>query len=222
MRRYIVSSISSFIAFIQFYTLDAQAAESVRTSARDLAEKLEIGDVVFIHVPTLLFKKVAAATESWANHVGIVTGRSGDDVIVAESRIPFSGATTLSRYLARSEGGRFEIRRLNTPLTEQQRKGVQAAALKREGILYDLGFNLHSHRQFCSRFTYEVLQEATGVKTGDVETFATLLAHNPKAGLAFWRVWYLGRIPWQRETVTPASMLNSPNLHTVLVGYAWN
>ncbi|HFV9620274.1 TPA: hypothetical protein ACIAMP_004850, partial [Salmonella enterica subsp. enterica serovar Muenchen] len=27
-----------------------------------------------------------------------------------------------------------------------------------------------------------------------------------KAGLRFWRFWFLGFIPWERKTVTPASI----------------
>lgn len=218
MRRYIALCVTAFIAFLQFQLLTAEAALAARADARNLAGKLETGDVIFIRIPTFLFKKVSAATDTWANHVGIVVDASAADPTIAESRIPFSGTTTLSRYIGRSERGRFEVSRLNTPLTGQQRRDVQSAALKREGILYDLRFNLYSHRQFCSRFVYEVLLESTGTKTGTVETFATLLRHNPKAQLGFWRIWYLGQIPWERETVTPASMLASPEMHTVFEG----
>jgi hypothetical protein len=55
---------------------------------------------------------------------------------------------------------------------------------------------------------------------GEIEDFSTLLTRNPDVDLTFWRVWYLGRIPWQRRTVTPASLLQSPRLHQVFDGYA--
>ncbi len=95
-----------------------------------------------------------------------------------------------------------------------------AAAQRRLGIFYDTGFDLHSGRQFCSRYASEVLAEATGVQVGEVETFATLLAHRPEVDLGFWRLWYFGRIPWARETVTPASMLRSPEVRTIFDGVA--
>lgn len=94
------------------------------------------------------------------------------------------------------------------------------AARKRSGILYDTGFDLRSRRQFCSRFVREVIDEATGIRLGEVESFATLLLHNPQADQKFWRVWYLGGIPWQRETVTPASLLRDDRLHVFFDGYA--
>jgi hypothetical protein len=111
------------------------------------------------------------------------------------------------------------VTRLNESLTVHQRRQVQSAALKRLGVLYDTGFDLHSNRQFCSRYVREVLEEATGTQVGEVESLSTLFARHPNANLTFWRAWYLGRIPWQRETVTPASVRQSPNLHAVFDGF---
>ncbi len=86
------------------------------------------------------------------------------------------------------------------------------------GRLYDTGFNLRSRRQFCSRFVREVLQESTGEVVGDVMTFRELLERKPEADLRLWKVWYFGRIPWQRTTVTPGSLYESPSLRVVFDG----
>lgn len=110
--------------------------------------------------------------------------------------------------------------RLVAPLTPDQARRVASAAERRSGVFYDTGFNLHSTRQFCSRFVREVLQEAAGVVVGEVETFASLFAANPHANLGFWKSWFFGRIPWQRETVTPASLLRSTELTVVFDGTA--
>ena len=101
------------------------------------------------------------------------------------------------------------------PLDDTHHSRLIAAAVRRMGTLYDTGFNLGSRRQFCFRFAREVVHEATNIQIGDVETFATLLRHNADPRLAFWRLWYLGRIPWQRCTVTPASLLRSPHLRII-------
>ena len=87
-------------------------------------------------------------------------------------------------------------------------------------MFYDTGFDAHSHRQFCSRYVREVLLQAVGVEVGRVETFQALLASAPQADVGFWRVWYFGSIPWQRETVTPASVLRTPGLAAVFDGVA--
>ena len=83
------------------------------------------------------------------------------------------------------------------------------------------GFNLRrAHRQFCSRYVREVLAEATGISVGEVESFATLLSRRPNTDVGFWRMWYFGRIPWSRETVSPVSLLESPHLAPVFDGFA--
>lgn len=178
-----------------------------------------VGDVVFIRVPARPFREVAQATLSWTNHVGVVVSTAGPQPVVAESTFPLSRMTTLSRFVSRSEAGRVAISRLPQGLTADQRERLYKAASARTGILYDTGFNLHSGRQFCSKYVREVLLAATGQELGEVESFRHLLGRNPQAELGFWQVWYFGRIPWQRQTVTPASLLHSPHLRVVFDGH---
>jgi hypothetical protein len=191
-----------------------------QASMHDLGSQLEIGDVVFIRIPKPPFTKVAATTSSWTNHVGIVTDVSGVEPVIAESRVPVSGVTTWSKFVGRSDAGRVAITRLPVPLGTQQYAKLKQAVAARQGILYDTGFNLHSSRQFCSRYVREVLQEATGVELGEVENFSKLLQRNPQADQRFWQMWYFGRIPWQRETVTPASLLRDGKMRVVFNGHA--
>lgn len=198
--------------------IPAQGPDHISISM--LSERLQIGDIIFIRVTSLPFRKIAHDTGSWTNHVGIVTGYSDGEYQIGESTFPFSHTIPLSRFLARSEDGRFAVSRLTTPITLQERSNIEKAAQKRSGIFYDTGFDLYSKRQFCSRYVYEVLHEATGVKVGNITTLEALLKDNPNADIAFWRIWYFGQIPWERETITPANMLNSPELHSIFDGHA--
>jgi hypothetical protein len=182
-----------------------------------LAKELKIGDLVFIRVPTPLFMQVAEATGSWTNHVGIVIDKAGT---IAESRVPLSSTTSRRRFVRRSSDRRVTVARLRRPLSRLERQRVIAAARRRTGVLYDTGFNIHSRRQFCSRFVREVIQEATGDEIGTVERFDDLLRPRSDAPLWFWKLWYFGRIPWDRQTITPASLLRSPALAHVLDGHA--
>ncbi|WP_175866950.1 YebB family permuted papain-like enzyme [Burkholderia contaminans] len=175
----------------------------------------EIGDIVFIRVTVRPFLEVASATRSWTNHVGIVIGERGGEPLIAESTFPLSRVTTMSRFLARSDRGACVIARLKQPLDAAQRRRLVEAAMCRIGVVYDTGFNLASHRQFCSRFVREVVRDATRIVLGDVETFDMLLRRNPDHPLGFWKIWYFGRIPWRRRTVTPASLLGSGALRVV-------
>lgn len=176
---------------------------------------LQTGDLVFIRIPAFLFRKVADASASWTNHVGIVVGQENGEWMVAESCVPLARQCTFAAFVGRSENGRYCLRRLPAPLDADQQARLRQAAAKRLGTLYHTGFALHSRRQFCSKFVYEVLREACGITVGRIETFATLLSRNPQTSIGFWRLWFFGRIPWQRETITPASQLACPQLQTV-------
>lgn len=185
-----------------------------------LGATLRVGDIVCIHVSAKPFREVSAATGSWINHVGVVVDIAGEQPLIGESTFPISRFTSLARFVARSDGGQVAVARLTKPLTSTEEQRVRVAAGRRTGVLYDTGFNLHSRRQFCSRYVREVLDEATGVRIGDIETFAALYSRRPDAALRFWKIWYFGRIPWARETVTPASLMRSSQLRWVFDGIA--
>lgn len=97
-----------------------------------LARSLKVGDIVFTRIGAYPFRKVAEATGTWTNHVGIVLDVSGDEPVIGESRFPFSGSTTLARFVARSAGGRVAVMRLPVPLTSAQQIAIVAAAAQRE------------------------------------------------------------------------------------------
>lgn len=196
----------------------AGAAPQAQATLGELNRQLRLGDVVFIHVTPRPFKEISRVTRSWVNHVGIVTRVDGGEARIAESTFPFSRMTSLSAFAARSEGGRLAVARLPRPLSNTETHALAAATRTRLGIRYDTGFDLHSRGQYCSRFVHEILRDATGEAVGEVETFQALLARNPEAGLGFWRLWFLGRIPWQRQTVTPASLYRSTRLLPVFDG----
>lgn len=194
----------------------AQARQAVSLAA--LAQQAQVGDVVYIAVQAYPFQQVGAATLSWVNHVGVVV-ETGEDPLIAESTFPVSRRTSLSKFVARSGANRVAISRLHQAWTAPQLKRLQHSTARRMGIWYDTGFNLESQRQFCSRYVREVIEEATGITLGEVSTFETLLKHNPEANLKFWQLWYFGRIPWSRQTVTPASIYQDSQMQMVFDGY---
>ncbi len=217
---------SAFAALVTASVHGSASTRSAEPSVLPVADlqalppTLKVGDAVFIRVAFRPFEEVAIVTQSWTNHVGIVVDVSGSEPVIAESAFPWSRLTPLSRFVERSRDQRFAVSRLNEALTPEKQKGIEASARRRLHVRYDTGFDLHSRAQFCSRFVREVLQEGAGRSVGDVETFETLLLRNPNAHVAFWRVWYFGRVPWARETVTPASVLRSPIMHLVFDGTA--
>ncbi len=189
------------------------------TSRRsDLEGVLRTGDIVFTRIRWFPLRQVADATGTWTNHVGIVVGFKRGRAVVAESRIPLSCRTRFANFVRRSAHGRVAVLRLPRPLSAVEIRRLQGAMGCRLGRLYDTGFDLRSRRQFCSRFVREVMQESTGVAIGEVMTFRDLLERNRGTDLRLWNMWYFGRIPWERTTVTPESLYTSPVLEVVFDG----
>lgn len=55
----------------------------------------------------------------------------------------------------------------------------------------------------------------TWLELDDGKGNKTYFGFTPKAGLRFWRFWFLGFIPWERKTVTPASIWQHPALERI-------
>ena len=142
----------------------------------------------------------------------MIIGHNGEDYLVAESRVPLSTVTTLSLFIQRSAGQRYAVRRLRGGLTVKQKLAIMEQVPARLNKFYHTGFKYESSRQFCSKFVFDIYKEALSIPIGDVETFEELLNSNPNAKLTFWKLWFLGSIPWERKTVTPASLWQHPNL----------
>ncbi|WP_280631733.1 YiiX/YebB-like N1pC/P60 family cysteine hydrolase, partial [Salmonella enterica] len=100
-------------------------------------------------------------------------------------------------------------------LTVEQKLAIMEQVPARLNKFYHTGFKYESSRQFCSKFVFDIYKEALCIPVGDIETFEELLHSNPDAKLTFWKFWFLGSIPWDRKTVTPASLWHHPNLDVI-------
>ena len=176
---------------------------------------LREGDIIFISRFNPLYRRIAETSGSWESHVGILLRNSRGAWTVAQSTIPVSNVVPLERFVGASDKGRFLVRRLCGGLPADAVERLRASTARRMGVVYDSGFNYDSSRQYCSKFVFDCFREVTGQKVGKVETFSEMLAENPAAPIAFWRAWFLGRIPWERRCVTTTSQLHSPNMATV-------
>ena len=184
-------------------------------------ENVREGDILFLRIPRFLFRKVAEASNSWTNHVGIILKREGQWV-VAESAIPKVRFSPLEKFIARSQEGYLLQKRLKGGLTENQVQTIHQEAEKRLGTWYHLGFDLDSKKVYCSKFVYQVYRAATGLEIGRVQRFRDLLNEHPspKRAKRFWTLYYFGFIPWDRRTVTPATQMADEKLETIFEGAA--
>jgi hypothetical protein len=177
-------------------------------------EILQPGDIVFINIKNYLYKQVAKTSLSWTSHVGIVCEKDGE-FVVAESALPRVTYCSLEKFMKRSDQGMFAARRLKGGVNKYQLEAMSKSMSSKMGLLYHLGFNYDSKRQYCSKFVYDVYKDSTGLEVGELETFGDVLKKNPDTSVWFWRLWFFGRLPLKRRAVTPASQYESKLLETV-------
>jgi len=195
--------------------LSARANLDDQTYNAIVASQPAVGDIVFTRIGGPVFARVATTTQSWTSHVGIIVDYQNGDWIVAESGIPVVRRTPLRKFIGHSVNCQFSILRLKREPTAAEKAAMLKFADSQLGKHYSLGFDLQSQETFCSKFVHDVVYESTHQSIGEVETFDHLLHQNPDVPLTFWRTWFLGSIPWQRTTITPASELNCPLLKVV-------
>lgn len=181
----------------------------------DVKPQLQDGDLIFIRLDDPIFVHVAETMQSWETHVGIIFHNLKDGWVVYESTVPLSKKTPLDKFVAHADDQRFTIRRPMKNLTLAEKIQLRQSAASRIGKLYHLGFKYDSSRLYCSKLVYDSYLEATERKVGRIETFREVLAANPDAPLWFWRLWFMGFIPWERRCVTTTSELKDNKFVTV-------
>ncbi len=65
----------------------AAACAAAPQTLAALAPSLAVGDIVFTRIPFVPFTKITEVTGGWANHVGVVIDVSGDEPLIAESKV---------------------------------------------------------------------------------------------------------------------------------------
>lgn len=175
---------------------------------------IQEGDIIFSSIPHFLYKTIEKNTRSPTSHVGIIFKQNGQWV-VAESKVPFSKVSPLEDFINRSDKGWISVKRLKTGLSQRQIEQMKKVSYQLMGKPYDLGFNYHSKKLFCSKFVYDVFAQACGLTIGELETYSALIAKSPNGITLFWRLWFCGFIPFNTTSITPHSQWVDPQLEEV-------
>ncbi len=216
LNHYSFAALTLFVGLASAHA-EPQKFENWEQACAKAESQVAEGDLIFLDIPNFIFRNVARGSNSWTSHVGIVFRNETGQWIVAESTIPRSKETPLCQYLKKSSAHTFEIKRLSQGLSQEQVERLRAESNQLLNRFYGLGFNYDSDRLFCSKFAYLVYR-SIGVEIGQIQRLRDVWEQDNTASLPFWRLWFLGSIPWERRTITPASQLNDQQLSTVLKG----
>jgi hypothetical protein len=173
------------------------------------------GDLIFIDLPNPIFKQVAVSTQSWTSHLGLLLRADNGDWLVAESRFPRGILTHICSFINRSKHKKFEVKRYSGSLNALDISRLRSKALSQLDTIYDLGFDMDSDKQFCTKLVYQAYQ-TIGIEVGQIQTFANLVGESADQSHLFWHLWFFGNIPWERRTLTPASQNRDSQFETVL------
>jgi hypothetical protein len=177
--------------------------------------KIKDGDIIFQTSLSGQSKAIQLATHSKYSHCGIVY-KKGNELFVFEAVEPVK-LTPLSKWIARGEGGKFEIRRLKnreqilTPAVLEKMKQVENGFA---GKHYDIYFDWSDDNIYCSELVWKVYKEATGLEIGQLEKLRDFDLSS-EAVKQKMKERYGDHIPLDENVISPVSIYNSPLLKRV-------
>jgi len=170
------------------------------------------GDVVFQSLPHGdLVDAIEGITHSPYSHCGVVLRNDKSQWVVIESIFNVH-ETPLFLWLMRGRGGEFAAYRLDAkyvPLLPEFKKDLLAYA----GQPYDFDYDMSKgNGVYCSSLVYLAFDKAAGEKMGVPEKLGDL---NWKPYEHFIQAEQYGKLPLDRNMITPASLARAPQLHEV-------
>jgi uncharacterized protein YycO len=177
--------------------------------------KIKDGDIIFQTSLSGQSKAIQLATHSKYSHCGIVY-KKDNELFVFEAVEPVK-LTPLSKWIARGEGGKFEIRRLKnreqilTPAVLEKMKQVENSFA---GKHYDIYFDWSDDNIYCSELVWKVYKEATGLEIGRLEKLRNFDLSS-EAVKQKMKERYGDHIPLDENVISPVSIYNSELLKPV-------
>ncbi len=168
------------------------------------------GDFLFQSLPhDPLVDAIEGSSGSPFSHCGIVK-RLGGQWVVIEAIGPVK-ETTLQWWIAQGRDRAFVAFRLRPPLAEKI-PAIITAAEKYMGRPYDIHYDMDDAKIYCSELLYKAVRDATGRKLGKIR----------KLGELNWRPYEQvirhienGRLPLDREMITPRDFSEAPELQQI-------
>lgn len=177
------------------------------------------GDIIFQTSLSGQSKAIQIATRSTLSHCGLVL-KDGDNFYVVEAVQPVQ-RTSLDKWIARGEGGKYVIKRLVnasqvvTPEILARMKQIGESYI---GKNYDGTFEWSDDKMYCSELVWKIYQRATGIEIGALQKLSDFdLKHEAVKRKLMER--YGDKIPANEIVISPAAMFDSMLLTTVRSSY---
>lgn len=171
------------------------------------------GDIVFQSLPHLpLVDAIESVSNSKLSHCGIVYRKENEwwvlEALENVTDIP------LSAWIARGREQWFMACRFRTAVNLDTSKFVSAAKAYR-GRRYDFSYAFDNDAIYCSELAYVAFKDVTGKPLGRAMKLGAL---NWRPNEAFIRSMENGKLPLEREMITPLELSRAPELEVVFRG----
>ncbi len=179
---------------------------------RVAASPLRDGDIIFHTSRSAQSVAIQRATHSPYSHMGLVLYRDGKPFVF--EAIATVRYTPLTSWIARGDGGRFDVKRLASQLTQAQVAKLHAGARAFEGKPYDLYFEWSNARIYCSELVWKLYRDALGIELGELQQLREFDLGDP-AVKAKMRERYGAKVPLNERVISPAAVFDSELLRAV-------
>lgn len=177
--------------------------------------EIQEGDLIFQTSLSQQSKAIQLATNSKYSHCGIIY-KIGDGFFVFEAIQPVQW-TSLEKWIARGENGKFVIKRVKNAsevLTSTAIQKMKQVGEAFKGKNYDQAFEWSDDKIYCSELIWKVYQRATGLEIGKLQKLSDFNLTNETVKKTLVER-YGNKIPMNETVISPSAIFNSEILMTV-------
>lgn len=197
-----ISRVTIVLYFLIFFISHANSAYQPQT-----------GDLVFHNSRSSLSPAIALVTQSPYTHMGIVIMKQNKPyVFEALSTVKY---TPLEKWLDKGSAGHYVIKRLATPLNEQQQQKLAHIANLYQGKSYDIYFEWNDEIIYCSELVWKMYDNALGIQVGRLQKIKDFDLSHPVVNKKLKEFYGNKAIPLDETVISPIAIFNSPLLITV-------
>lgn len=185
----------------------------VESKLRNYTQDIDVqhGDFIFQHLPGDMTAMIADITQSQYSHCGIIVKKpAGFFVLQAIGPVL---ETPLNQWINSGVGKRFTIVRLKKKF-QSDIPAIISQGYKFVGKPYDIQYQWDDQKIYCSELIYKAVFNATGLR----------LAEFVRLGDMAWQPYEQtirqitgGKLPLDREMITPQSLVVSDKVDMVYV-----
>ncbi len=211
MKKHLTTFAAILLTVCLFNTGWAQTTTKAKTGTEDFRE----GDLIFQTSNSGQSLAIQLATKSIYSHCGVIFKENGK-FYVLEAVQPVK-RTPLDQWIARGDGGKYVVRRLNNAeevMTPKVIAKMKAEGKSLTGKNYDLAFEWTDDKIYCSELAWKLYNRATGLEVGKLQKLGEFDLSNAIVKQKL-KERYGDEIPMEETVISPGSIFDSELLITV-------